>query len=107
MEKCQIDLNATQNSQDTEPDSDDEMNMLQSEAEPIRMEIIELLFVVLNSSDPQLCLEERENLAIVSLSLVLKEMSNSNMKSLRTCLNILIAVTGSLSCELTSKLVNQ
>lgn len=36
VEKCQIDLIANANSQDTEPDSDDEMTQLQSEAEPIR-----------------------------------------------------------------------
>ena len=36
VEKSQIDLSATANSQDTEPDSDDEMTQLQSEAEPIR-----------------------------------------------------------------------
>ena len=76
-------MTATTNSQDTEPDSDDEMNMLQSEAEPIRYEVIELLFAVFNNFDhPETSRELQENLAIASLPLVLKEMSNSNMKSL-------------------------
>ena len=51
VEKSQIDLSATANSQDTEPDSDDEMTQLQSEAEPIRQSIIEVLNTIFQNFD--------------------------------------------------------
>lgn len=110
VEKCQNDLSPTENSQDTEPDSDDEMSQLQSEAESIRSVVIELLHTVFKTLSPKSEdkdeTEQLENLALISLPLVLKEICQTNVKSVLHCFKILIKVTSCLSRELTSKLVN-
>ena len=47
VEKCQIDLSSSANSEETDPDTDDELNEIQSESEPLRLEVIKLLSLAL------------------------------------------------------------
>ena len=50
IELCQIDLHSNNtNSQETDPDSDDELNELHSESESLRYQLIKLLHSSLNS----------------------------------------------------------
>lgn len=94
VEKCQIDFCAGANSQETDPDSDDENLEMQSEAEPIRFEIINMLVKVLNNSEGHVSDPSKEELVYLALPLVIKEMSQVNaMKSLETCLEALISIT--------------
>ena len=67
---------------------------MQSEAEPIRFEIINMLVKALNNSDGQISDSAKEELVNLALPLVIKEMSQVNaMKSLETCLEALISIT--------------
>ena len=67
---------------------------MQSEAEPIRFEIINMLVKVLNNSEGHVSDPSKEELVYLALPLVIKEMSQVNaMKSLETCLEALISIT--------------
>ena len=97
VEKCQIDLNTTTNSQDTEPDSDDELTELQSESEPVRQEIFTLLLAILQDdiSQGEVPKQMIKEIANMALPLVIKEMSQeSNFRSLKTCLDVLVQISG-------------
>ena len=53
VEKCQIDLSSSANSEETDPDTDDELKEIQSESEPLRLEVIKLLSLALIDIQPK------------------------------------------------------
>ena len=79
VEKCQIDLSSSANSEETDPDTDDELQQIESESEPLRLEIIKLLSLVFTAEtdENQTAQESSIKLMIAqkSVPLVIKEMS--------------------------------
>ena len=72
-------MSSSANSEETDPDTDDELQQIESESEPLRLEIIKLLSLVFTAEadENQTAQEASIKLMIAqkSVPLVIKEMS--------------------------------
>ena len=91
-------MSSSANSEETDPDTDDELQQIESESEPLRLEIIKLLSLVFidQANENQTAQEASIKLMIAqkSVPLVIKEMSQvNNMRSLQSCQEVLVQIT--------------
>ena len=90
---------------ETDSDTDQELADCQSQSEPIRFTVIQILRTVFVNERSEVSQEKKEHLAHIALPLIIKEMSQVNhFKSLQACLEVLISISG-FSNELASRII--